>query len=347
MSCFDNDMRPSSFDFPSGQLESAKPILPSMTPLILALALAAQSPAVADSQFSTVVVRPNQSASWIAIRYLGAYSAAIRDTLKMDNPSIADLNLLKGGETLRLRRSMDRRKLSAERQIELASRQAVVTALRGQGELRRADGSTIPLSSNLFLSTGDEVRVGAGSSAELIIDNQSVLRLRENSRLRILGIQDEALANGRKAGTRVALDVGSLWVKVRTWAGPLVGFEVRLPTVIAGVHGTVFETKATADSSQTVSVFEGVVGVRTLLDEAREIKITRGQSVAVRPGAALEAPAAAPVEAPRQAPVPSFKDEFPDPDSSIDVQTPPVESRLLPKPKPSPIRPRGRKETKH
>jgi hypothetical protein len=314
-----------------------------MTPLILALALAVQPAVAADSLFSSVVVRPNQSASWIAIRYLGAFSPAIRDTMKMDNPSIADLDRLKGGETLRLRRSMDRRKLPAERQIELASRQAVVTAIRGQGDLRRADGSTVPLSSNLFLSTGDEVRIGAGSSAELIIDNQSVLRLRENSRLRIFGIQDEALANGRKAGTRVALDVGSLWVKVRTWAGPLVGFEVRLPTVIAGVHGTIFETTAGADSSQSVSVFEGVVGVRSLLDETREIKVTQGQSVTTRPGATL----AAPPEASRKMPIPSFKDEFQDPDSSVDIQNPPVESRRIDRKPPRPIKPRSRIESTH
>lgn len=287
-----------------------------MTPLLLALALAAKVPASQETAYSTVTVRPRQTVSWIALRYLGAYSPAILDSIKSDNPSLTDLPRLKGGESIRLRRSLDRRKLSAERQIELASRQAVVTTVRGQGEIRRANGAASPLEANQFLSTGDEIRVGAGSSVELVIDNQSVLRLRENSRLRILGVQDAALANGRKAGTQVALDAGALWTKVRTWAGPLVGFEVRLPTVIAGVHGTVFETSVAADSSQAVAVYEGVVSVRELRESGREIRLGQGQAVSVRPGVALEAP----VGSPRKLAPVEWPDEFQDPWSPVEKQ---------------------------
>lgn len=289
-----------------------------MTPLILALALTAKAPAVADTTYSSVVVKPKQTISWIALRYLGGYSPAIYDTLAMDNPNVANLKRLKGGESIRLRRSMDRRKLTAERQIEIASRQAVVTTLRGEGEIRRADGATSPLAANIFLATGDEIRIGKGASAELVIDNQSVLRLRENSRLRIMGVQDASLANGRKAGTRVALDAGALWVKVRSWAGPLVGFEVRLPSVIAGVHGTVFETTVAADSTQTVAVREGVVSVTELREGGREIRLGQGQSVSVQPGKPLEPPAAAPRKN-TLSPAP-WPEEFQDPESPVETK---------------------------
>jgi len=263
-----------------------------MIALFLALTLSGTAPTNADTAYSTIVVRPHQTISWLSFRYLGTYDAKTSDTLKMDNPAISDLGHLKGGETLRLRRSMDRRSLSPERQIALASRQAVVTTLKGSGEIRRANGQILPLSVNTFLATGDEVRTGAGTSAEVVVDNQSVLRMRENSRLRLQGIQDTTLAQGRSAGTRVALDAGSLWVKVRTWAGPLVGFEVRLPSTIAGVHGTVFETSIKADGSEEVLVREGVVSVRELRENGPEVRLMKGQSVSTQAGV-LQVPAPA------------------------------------------------------
>lgn len=286
-----------------------------MTPLILALAISTHAQVACDSVYSNVVVRPRQTVSWLALRYLGGFSPAIADTLRMDNPGIPDLGKLRGGETLRLRRSMDRRPLPPDRQIELASRQAVVTTIKGQGEIRRANGSIEPLAANRFLSTGDEVRLGAGASAELVIDNQSVLRLRENSRLRIQGVQDASLARGRKAGTRVALDAGSLWVKVRTWAGPLVGFEVSLPSVIAGVHGTVFETTVKEDTTQIVAVREGVVAVRELREGGKEVELSKGQTISVHPNDPMGEPTA-----PAVAPEAPWPEEFQDTDVPVDAK---------------------------
>lgn len=249
-----------------------------MISLALALTLlsGARSP---DSLYSNVVVRARETVSWIAIRHLGAYDQAIRDTLKLDNPSVPDLDKVAVGQTLRLRRSMDRRPLPPERQIAMASRQAVVTTVKGTGEIRLKSGQLVPLAANTFLAAGDELRLGAGSVAELVIDNQSILRLREHSRLRLLDIQGPTAEKGRKAGTRVALDQGALWVKVRKWAGPLVGFQVRLPSTIAGVHGTIFETTVGSDSTQTVSVREGEVSVTELRDGGRELRLRAGQKV--------------------------------------------------------------------
>jgi ferric-dicitrate binding protein FerR (iron transport regulator) len=246
----------------------------------LALALTLLSGAQSsDSLFSNVVVRARETVSWIAIRHLGAYDQPIRDTLKLDNPSVPDLDKVAVGQTLRLRRSMDRRPLPPERQIAMASRQAVVTTVKGTGEIRLKSGQLVPLAANTFLAAGDEIRLGAGSVAELVIDNQSILRLREHSRLRLLDIQGPTAEKGRKAGTRVALDQGALWVKVRKWAGPLVGFQVRLPSTIAGVHGTIFETTVGSDSTQTVSVREGEVSVTELRPGGRELRLRAGQKV--------------------------------------------------------------------
>ncbi len=264
---------------PTGQPAPPVRIIERMISFALALTLLSGAASSPDSLYSNVVVRARETVSWIAIRHLGAYDQPVRDTLKLDNPSIPDLDKVAVGQTLRLRRSMDRRPLPPERQIAMASRQAVVTTVKGTGEVRLKSGQLLPLTANTFLASGDEIRLGAGSVAELVIDSQSILRLREHSRLRLLDIQGPTAAKGRKAGTRVALDQGALWVKVRKWAGPLVGFQVRLPSTIAGVHGTIFETIVGADSTQTVSVREGEVSVTELRDGGREIRLRAGQKV--------------------------------------------------------------------
>jgi len=278
--------------FLTGQQARPVRIIDRMISLALALTLLSGAASPSDSLYSNVVVRSRETVSWLAMRHLGAFDPAIRDTLKLDNPAIPDLDKVAVGQTLRLRRSMDRRPLPPERQIAMASRQAVVTTLKGTGEVRLKSGQLVPLGANTFLSAGDEIRLGAGSVAELVIDNQSILRLRENSRLRLLDIQGPSADKGRKAGTRVALDQGALWVKVRKWAGPLVGFQVRLPSTIAGVHGTIFETTVGADSTQTVAVREGEVSVTELRDGGQEIRLRAGQKVVATAAGILGKPQA-------------------------------------------------------
>lgn len=123
---------------------------------------------------------------------------------------------------------------------------------------------------------------------ELIIDNQSILRVRANSQLELVRIQDSGKLAAKQAGTQVKLSLGRVWTKVRKWAGPLVGFEVRMPQSIAGVHGTIFECQANPDLSSQVWVEEGVVGVRKNEADSSETILTRGQSAQTDPTGRIE-----------------------------------------------------------
>jgi hypothetical protein len=242
----------------------------------------------ADSLFYKISVSKGQTLSWIGLRHLGAWTPEIASQVVADNPGLKP-DILAEGQNLRLRRSLDRRALAPAQQIALASRKAVVTRTLGQVDFLLADGTTKPLTANQFLSVGDRIRTGKGGVAELVIDNQSILRVRENSQLSITSVQDtEKIAKGH-AGTQVSLELGSVWTKVRKWAGPLVGFEVRLPNAIAGVHGTIFECVVRADSTGDVRVYEGVVGVtgRTMTSE---VKVARNQSVSAAANGTVSAP---------------------------------------------------------
>jgi hypothetical protein len=245
-----------------------------------------------DSLFYKVTASKGQTLSWIGLRHLGAWTPEIAAQVLADNPNLS-ADQLAAGQALKLRRSLDRRNLEPAQQIAMASRKAVVTRTMGTVEVLLADGSTKPLAANQFISVGDKIRTGPASVAELVIDNQSILRVREKSVLGFVSAQDTAKIRDRHAGTQVSLESGSVWTKVRKWAGPLVGFEVKLPNAIAGVHGTIFECAVHVDGSSSVDVYEGVVGV-TGNGQPGEIKVTRNQQVTVSASGMMTTPGVLP-----------------------------------------------------
>jgi hypothetical protein len=213
-------------------------------------------------------IRKGQTLSRVALVKLGSWNDSILAQIRADNPGL-DPDRIEPGQKIRLRiPSEDPLKPSDPvHAVQVASRKAVVTMVRGHGEILRASGAREPLLANRFLSAGDGVQTEAGSYAELVIDNQSVLRLNEKTRISLLAIQapqQVSVAEKRPFYTRIALLSGRSWAKVQKWAGRMVNYQIQLPTAIAGVHGTVFESQANDDSSGAVSVHEGEVGVGSL-----------------------------------------------------------------------------------
>lgn len=221
-----------------------------------------------DPGFERFTVRRGQTASYIAFQKYGAFNDSISALILQDNPEVTNLDMLKVGQVLRLRvpaaPPQKAARSAPKKTIDLASRRAVVTMVTGQGTVRRADGSVEPLRANQFISKGDAVTTGADGYAELVIDNQSVLRLNHSTEIRMSGIQEPRAATSRDTRpfvTKIALLRGKTWTQVQKWAGGIVNYQIQLPTAIAGVHGTVFETEVQSDSSGAVGVIEGEVGV--------------------------------------------------------------------------------------
>lgn len=230
--------------------------------------LAATLPNAGSPSFEEHVVRKGQTASYIAFQKYGAFNDSIVGLLKSDNPSLADLDDIKVGQVIRIRKSAEVPQVSAKRNpqrtIQLASQRAVVTLVKGTGTIRRANGTTETLAPNRFLGKGDAIATGNDGYAEIIIDNQSVLRLHKDTEIRLSSIQEPRSASSkdqRPFVTRLALVRGKTWTHVQKWAGGIVNYQIQLPTAIAGVHGTVFETEVLADSTGSVAVVEGEVGV--------------------------------------------------------------------------------------
>ena len=231
------------------------------------LALAVAGSATAGVNLEDYTVRRGQTVSYIAFLKYGQYNDSIVKVLKTDNPKIENLDLIQVGSVLKIRKDVQApaaMEKDPAKRIQMASKKAVVTMVVGTGEIRRANGVVEKLLPNRFLSTGDAIVTMADGMAEIIIDNQSVLRLSSSTEIKLTAIQESQKPTGtetRPMVTRLSLLRGKTWAKVQKWAGPLVNYQIQLPNAIAGVHGTVFETEAKADSTGTVAVYQGEVGV--------------------------------------------------------------------------------------
>ncbi|MBD3232993.1 MAG: hypothetical protein GF315_04645, partial [candidate division Zixibacteria bacterium] len=86
------------------------------------------------------------------------------------------------------------------------------------------------------LTKESEIKTGAESRAELVTDNNSVLRVGENSHYMI-----EQLESGdSREKTEGKLFKGRLWAKIKKITGKESEFNTRTTTAVAAVRGTVF-----------------------------------------------------------------------------------------------------------
>lgn len=136
----------------------------------------------------------------------------------------------------------------------------------------------LPAEKDTPLSPGDRLVTAGGGSAEIALDAEHVVSLREDS--------DFTLESPAKADTRLKLSLGTLLVK----AGKLLkGFnlKVRTPTAVAAVRGTEFGVEVPADKTDEthVGVFDrGEVEVipegqakGDIVGDSQEIRVVRGQ----------------------------------------------------------------------
>lgn len=157
---------------------------------------------------------------------------------------------------------------------ECPTRAGGFAALEGAVEVAHAD-QTAWLKATLAtqLCEGDSVRVGANSRAALHLVNDAVLRLDQNTTLRLVDI-------GAGAEQRSLLDL--VFGALKSFSRAPRTMTVNTPYVNGMIEGTEFAMRVAAADTQ-VQVFEGKV--RTA-NEAGEILLTRGQSASAQAGVA-------------------------------------------------------------
>lgn len=134
-----------------------------------------------------------------------------------------------------------------------------VTFVEGQASVVRGDkGSPVSLATNTKIGQGDRLKTGSGARLEAKLNDGSLLRLAENSELRLDSAAIDRKNPGKKK-VKAKLFVGRVWAAVTKLFGDDSEFEVQTPNAVAGVRGTRFAAAAGSDGSTTVKVYSGQV----------------------------------------------------------------------------------------
>jgi hypothetical protein len=217
-------------------------------------------------KFFQYTVKKGETVSLICIDYYGHYTAVMGKTLARENPSVKDINLIFPGQALKLYNPNFKPQQAAaaataplfEKKVDAT--QGVVTYVEGDVTITpRAAKKKQKCTANTIVYPGDIIQTEANGRVELIINRETVVRIRENTRLKVDAFRDAEKSEGK---TRMGFSLGSVWAKMKKFKDKMNRFELELPTAIAGVHGTVYQASVDKDSSAEVKVFTGEVAVK-------------------------------------------------------------------------------------
>ncbi|MFP4163006.1 MAG: FecR domain-containing protein [Chitinispirillaceae bacterium] len=220
-----------------------------------------------DEQFITRTVAKGESVSLICLELYGYYSDELGDAFLKDNPQVKDIDVIAAGQKLKFRKPRETEEKTAEKTVQtdvlfvkkVRAVQGVVTLIEGDVSIQKVkDDSAIPLTVNTTVTPGDKIITGTDGKAELIINRESVVRLKENTRMTVEDFRDE---NRGSKKTRLDCGSGTIWSKVKKFKDKMCRFELSLPTAVAGVHGTVYQVSVDPEDKSEVRVYTGEVAV--------------------------------------------------------------------------------------
>jgi hypothetical protein len=230
---------------------------------IIILLVNAASPGMGE-EFIEHNVKKGETISLICIDYYGYFKPEQCTIILSDNPLIKDANVIFPGQKLRLGKP-DYKPETAEPpsatviEKKVQATQGVVTYVEGDVAITpKAGDRKQKLSSNTIVYPGDMVQTMKNGRVEIIINRETVVRMRENTRLTIENFRDNRNNTGK---SRVGFSLGTVWTKMKKFKDKISRFDLELPTAIAGVHGTVYEASVAKDTSAEVKVFDGEVAV--------------------------------------------------------------------------------------
>ena len=213
----------------------------------------------------TVKVRPGDTISYLALKYLHTYNQDILDQMKKLNPHIRDLNRIQVDQAVYLPKPGEEpaqptapEPVVESKRMAAAASRAVATLVEGEVQIMAGGDKTwSSLSPNAILKAGDKVRVLDNGRLELVLDNRSVLRLAANSTLELKEVERKP----EKETYRFALSLGKMWTRVTQLLGFGSKYQVDTPTAITAVQGTVYDLQVDSDQQTRVRVHSGSVQV--------------------------------------------------------------------------------------
>lgn len=232
-----------------------------------------------------IKVRKGDTISYLSFKIYGQYDPLIGEFIRKENPKIKDINLIYVGQSIKFPSREAMRKWLQEKtpkiekpappsvpfrvpaekeelpvETKVRANKAVITYLTGQVQVKKKEANSWTTAQpNMILLENDQIKVMARSRAEIILDNQSVVRLAENSLLTIGKVEE--IPAIKKHATNLDLSLGKLWTKVAKFFNPGSRYDVRTPTAIAGVQGTTYQVIVAENRVTKVKVYKGEVNV--------------------------------------------------------------------------------------
>ncbi|MDQ7797436.1 MAG: FecR family protein [Candidatus Edwardsbacteria bacterium] len=167
-------------------------------------------------------------------------------------------------------------------QGEYRPTEARINFLKGPVNIQRvATEAWRPAFIKMSLYTGDKVRCQELAETEIILNDGSILKLRDNSLMEIELMERDK--KDRAARTALKVYQGKLLGSIKKLAGKSSKFTVSTPTAVAGIRGTVFGVFVEGDSTE-LNVLKGEVGIQgdaggeVLVKDKMMITVAKGDS---------------------------------------------------------------------
>ena len=125
---------------------------------------------------------------------------------------------------------------------EESYRSIMVYELQGDAVIERADIGTIDAAENLYLESGDRVRVREDSMMRLKLDNDKYITAEENTVFVLTAEGDE-----QDSKTRIDLEQGAVTNEIQNPLGENSTYETTTPNAVMAVRGTVYRAELCED----------------------------------------------------------------------------------------------------
>jgi len=147
--------------------------------------------------------------------------------------------------------------------MAIVQRYAVLDVVEGSAQvLVRGEGEPAPCKVGELVRVGDVLQTGPDSSVELRwVRWAGGMRLKIGPESRFTIVRAIVNRSDEREESRLRLERGRVWIRLRRALSGRSKFEVETPTVVAAVRGTVFGITVAEDGASTVEVYDGYVNV--------------------------------------------------------------------------------------
>ena len=147
--------------------------------------------------------------------------------------------------------------------MAIIQRYAVLDVVEGSAQvLVHGEGEPAPCKVGELVRVGDVLQTGPDSSVELRwMRWAGGMRLKVGPESRFTIVRAIFNSSDEREESRLRLDRGRIWIRLRKALSGRSKFEVETPTVVAAVRGTVFGVVVAEDGTSTVEVYDGHVTV--------------------------------------------------------------------------------------